>query len=54
MDDHGDQLLFQALLFDREVDEGHLARDLGLVLRVRELGGQVEPEVGVVGDLLLA
>ena len=42
------------ILLDGEVDDGGLGGDLGRVVRVRELGADVEPEMWVVLHLLVA
>mmetsp|Transcript_66859 Transcript_66859/g.164845 ORF Transcript_66859/g.164845 Transcript_66859/m.164845 type:complete len:203 (-) Transcript_66859:3743-4351(-) len=54
VDDEGEQLLLQPVERDHEVDERRLRRDLGLVVRVAQLRLQVELEVGVILDLLVA
>ena len=48
------QLLLQAFLCHKEVEEGHLDRDLRRVVGVAQLGGHVESEVWVVGDGVVA
>lgn len=49
-----EQLVFQALTRDSEVDEGDFDADLGQEVRVRVLGGHVEAEAGVVVHVLVA
>ena len=53
-DDLGEQLVLEARLGRDEVDERALRRDLGFVVRVRELGLEVEREARVVLHLLAA
>ena len=52
--DDGQQLALEALLLHGEVDDGRLGRHLGRVVRVRQLGRDVEPELAVVVELLVA
>mmetsp|Transcript_24325 Transcript_24325/g.56057 ORF Transcript_24325/g.56057 Transcript_24325/m.56057 type:complete len:485 (+) Transcript_24325:1672-3126(+) len=52
--DGREQLRLEALLLHREVDDRGLRRDLGRVVRVAHLGGDVEAEVLVVVELLVA
>jgi hypothetical protein len=47
-------LVLESVLRDGEVEERHLDRGLGRVVRVGELGRHVEGEVSVVGDGVLA
>mmetsp|Transcript_10302 Transcript_10302/g.22116 ORF Transcript_10302/g.22116 Transcript_10302/m.22116 type:complete len:1096 (-) Transcript_10302:3570-6857(-) len=48
------QLVLQALLSHTEVHEGGLGSNLGLVVRVGQLGLQVQPELGVVLHLCVS
>ena len=49
LDDDVEQLVLQPLLLDHEVDDGHLGGNLGGVVRVGQLGREVQPKVwGVV------
>lgn len=52
LNDHIEQLRFKALLLDRKIDNHDLGGDLGCVVRVRELGRDVQLEVKVVVNLL--
>eukprot|EP00962_Isochrysis_galbana_P028266 scaffold8907_cov105-Isochrysis_galbana.AAC.3 len=52
--DDAEQLVLEALLLDAKVDQARLGRDLGRVVRVGQLGGQVEAEVRVVVHLFVA
>jgi hypothetical protein len=46
-----DQLLFKTFLLDSEIDHGDSGRHIWLVGRVTKLGGHVELEVFVIGDI---
>ena len=50
----GQQLVLEALLGHDKIDQRALRRELGRVVRVAQLGGDVEPEVLRVVELLVA
>mmetsp|Transcript_55338 Transcript_55338/g.132540 ORF Transcript_55338/g.132540 Transcript_55338/m.132540 type:complete len:392 (-) Transcript_55338:2752-3927(-) len=52
VDDHREQLVLQPALGHGEVDQRALRLQLGDVVRVRQLGLQVEPEERPVGDVV--
>mmetsp|Transcript_3415 Transcript_3415/g.6362 ORF Transcript_3415/g.6362 Transcript_3415/m.6362 type:complete len:384 (-) Transcript_3415:2576-3727(-) len=54
VDDVHEQLVLQAAHRHREVDDGSLDADLGHVVRVGELGGDVKLEVEIVRDVAVS